>query len=100
MLPKMTEVIIKQLKDLKERPKYSDVDHILILHLLYSEYDKGFTELKPIVAFYLNGFDDFPALKEKQLWNSDSYEEIMQPFYEAHSKLVTLVDKVLEKYGN
>ena len=91
----MTEEIINYITDLKEDPKSGKVDHISLLHTLYCKYSNGMTELKPIAIFYLNGFDDLPALKEKHLWNAEKYDEIMKPFYESHSELNEIVDKVL-----
>lgn len=93
----MTEEIIKDIFSLKENPKSGKVDHISILHELYSKYSNGMTELKPIAIFYLNGFDDLPSLKEKHLWNAKKYNEIMKTFYESHSELNNIVEKVLAK---
>ena len=96
----MTEEIIKNITDLKESPISGKVDHISILHKLYWKYSNGITELKPIAIFYVNGFDDLPALKEKHLWNTEKYDEIMKPFYEAHSELIEIVDTVLTENVN
>jgi hypothetical protein len=96
----MTEEIIKHLAELKEIPNSGKIDHILILHNLYWEYSDGMTELKPLAMFYLNGFDDLPALKEKHLWNTENYNELMKPFYESHSELIKIVDKLLTENGN
>ena len=65
----MTDKIINELKKLKENPVLGNVDHICILHNLYWNYSEGVEQLKPVAMFYLNGFDDLPALREKHLWN-------------------------------
>lgn len=93
----MTEEIIKNIADLKENPNSGKVDHISILHELYFKYSNGMTELEPLVIFYLNGFDNLPALKEKHMWSSRKYDEIMKPFNDSHSELNKIVDKVLAK---
>jgi hypothetical protein len=61
----MNREIIEILIKLKENPSSEKVDHILLLQKIYSEYANGIIELKPIAVFYLNGFDDLPALIEK-----------------------------------
>lgn len=96
----MNESIIKKLIDLKENPNTEKVDHISILHFLYQENRDGMTELKPIVMFYLNGFDDLPALREKHLWRIEIYNELMKPFFKSHSELVKIVDKIIDDYIN
>lgn len=52
-------------------------------------------ELKPIAVFYLNGFDDLPALIEKHLWNELKFDEIRKDFVNAHKELVELIDELL-----
>jgi hypothetical protein len=96
----MNENIIKILIELKENPNSEKVDHISILHCLYQEHRDGMTELKPVVNFYLNGFDDLPALREKHLWRTENYNEIMKPFFNSHSDLVKIVDKIVDDYKN
>ncbi len=86
--------------ELKEKPGSEKIDHISILDNLYSEYSNGMTELKPVAMFYLNGFDDLPALREKHLWKLENYNELMKPFIESHSELIKIVDKVLTENGN
>lgn len=88
------EIIEIQIK-LKENPSSEKVDHILLLQKIYSEYANGIIELKPIAVFYLNGFDDLPALKEKHLWNKLKFDEIRKDFVNAHNELVELIDEIL-----
>ncbi|MFI1770318.1 pentapeptide repeat-containing protein [Thalassobellus citreus] len=93
MTRKTIEILIK----LKEKPSTEKVDHILLLEKIYSEYSNGIPELKPIALFYLNGFDDLPALKEKHLWNELKFNEIRKDFVDAHNELVELIDETLNE---
>ena len=93
----MNREIIKILSDLKEKPSTEKVDHILLLHKIYSEYSSGINELKPIAIFYLNGFDDLPTLREKHLWNDSKFTEIRKDFVNAHTELVELIDSTMNE---
>jgi len=94
----MIDDIKKLLEDLKETPLSEKVDHILILEKLYWKHSKGIPELEPIAMFYINGFDDLPALKEKQFWNTDNYNKLMEHFIESHPILIRAVNEVLDNY--
>jgi len=96
----MKKKIINSLTELKENPNSEKIDHISILNELYWEYSSGFTELKPLAIFYLNGFDDLPALREKHLWQKEKYDELMKPFIDSHSELIEIVNNILAKNGN
>ena len=76
--------MINILSDLKENPKVGKVDHISLLNKVYEEYSAGNKELEPLAMFYLNDFDDLPSLKQKHLWNEDSYSKVMQRFIDYH----------------
>jgi len=91
----MTRETIEILTKLKEKPSTEKVDHILLLKKIYFEYSNGINELKPIAIFYLNGFDDLPALREKHLWNELKFIEIRKDFVDAHNELIELIDKIL-----
>lgn len=91
----MNREIIEILIKLKENPSSEKVDHILLLQKIYAEYANGIIELKPIAVFYLNGFDDLPALIEKHLWNELKFYEIRKDFVSAHNELVELIDELL-----
>lgn len=91
----MTTKIIESLHDLKINPKLETVDHISILHDLYWEYSNGVTELKPIALFYINGFDDLHALREKHLWNLEKYNQVRKHFVESHFALTGIVNQIL-----
>ena len=93
----MNRETIEILTKLKENPSSEKVDHILLLQKIYSEYSNGITELKPIAVFYLNGFDDLPALREKHLWNELKFKEIRKDFFDAHNELVELIDETLNE---
>lgn len=94
---KMNQEIIEILENLKQKPSTEKVDHILLLEKIYWEYSNGMKELEPIAHFYLNGFDDLPALKEKDLWNKSKFTEIRKDFVNAHSKLVEIIESTLRK---
>jgi uncharacterized protein YjbI with pentapeptide repeats len=91
----MNREIIEILIKLKENPSSEKVDHILLLQKIYAEYANGIIELKPIAVFYLNGFNDLPALIEKHLWNELKFDEIRKDFVSAHNELVELIDELL-----
>lgn len=90
---KITEILIK----LKEKPSSEKVDHILLLEKIYSEYSNGIIVLKPIALFFLNGFDDLPALREKHLWNDLKLKEVRKDFVNAHNELIEIIDSVLNE---
>ncbi|MDO5978692.1 hypothetical protein [Flavivirga spongiicola] len=96
----MTEEVIRKLILLKQSPADERVDHIALLYEIYWEFSNGISELKPVAMFYLNGFDNLPALKEKKLWNLDKYNEIMKPFFDSHSELKKLVNDLLKSRSN
>ncbi|WP_347924245.1 pentapeptide repeat-containing protein [Pontimicrobium sp. SW4] len=91
----MNQEIINLLNDLKENPSTEKVDHIILLEKVYSKYSNGIKELEPIAHFYLNGFDDLPALKEKHLWNESKFYEIRKDFVNTHSELIQLIDSTI-----
>jgi len=93
----MTTKIIESLHDLKINPKLETVDHISILQTLYWEYLNGVTELKPIALFYINGFDDLPALREKHLWNLEKYNQVRKHLVESHFELTGIVNQILNR---
>ncbi|WP_417558949.1 pentapeptide repeat-containing protein [Mesoflavibacter zeaxanthinifaciens] len=57
-------------------------------------------ELEPIAHFYMNGFDDLPALKEKDLWNKSKFTEIRKDFVNAHSELIRLIESTISNLKN
>ena len=91
----MTREIVEILEKLRKKPASNSVDHISLLNRLYGEYSEGLTELQPIMNYYLNGLDDLPILKERELWNKDKFEEIRKPFTDSHSELVTIINSLL-----
>ena len=91
----MKREIIEILNKLKEHPSSEKVDHVLLLKYIYNAYSNGMKELKSVAIFYLNGFDDLPALREKHLWNALKYNEIRSDFVNAHGTLVALIDKTI-----
>ncbi|NQX85132.1 MAG: pentapeptide repeat-containing protein [Flavobacteriaceae bacterium] len=93
----MIREIIEILENLKQKPSTEKVDHILLLEKIYSEYSNGMKELEPIAHFYLNGCDDLPTLKEKDLWNKSKFAEIRKDFVNAHSKLVEIIESTIRK---
>ncbi len=94
---KMNREIIEILENLKEKPSTDKVDHILLLERVYSEYSNGMKELEPIAHFYLNRFDDLPALRDKDLWNKPKFVEIRKDFVNAHSELIELVKSIIKE---
>ena len=92
--------IIEIVEHLKENPSSESVDHILLFESIYSEYSNGIKELEPIVHFYLNGFDELPALREKESWNESRFIELRQDFVLAHSKLIDLLETVIIEIKN
>ncbi len=97
---KMNREIIEILIKLKEKPSSEKVDHILLLEKVYSKYSSGIKELESITHFYLSGFDDLPAMKEKHLWNEAKFDEIRKDFVNAHGELVQLIDTTLSDLKN
>lgn len=93
----MNKEIIDILVNLKQSPSKENVDHILLLEKIYSAYKNGIHELKPIVDFYLNSFDELPTLKEKPLWNARRFNQIRKDFVNDHSILLKLIDNVLNE---
>jgi len=96
----MNREIIEILTKLKEKPSSEKVDHILLLEKVYSKYSNGIKELEPIAHFYLNGFDDLPALKEKHLWNKSKFTEIRKNFINAHNELIELIESTINDLKN
>ena len=93
----MTDEIKDILNELLKPINNSEVDHIALLQEVYYLYTEGAKELEPLMSYYLNGLDDVPNLKEKELWNKESYRNARVPFEESFSKLVKAVDLVLSK---
>ena len=95
---KLPEDIIKEITLLKDNPRLEKVDHICILHKLYFKIEDGnLSQLTPISSFYIGmGFDDFPCLKEKHLWNEEAYIDIIKPFIDSHDELVDIINLILE----
>lgn len=91
----MTREIIKILTDLKENPLIENIDHILLLEKIYFAYSNGIKELEPIAHFYLNGCEDLPTLKEKNLWNTSKFTERRQHFVNAHNELIELIESTI-----
>ncbi len=94
----MTRQIINKLILLKQNPTDENVDHISLLYELYWDFSNGVSELKPIAMFYIDGFDNLPALSEKKLWNLEKYYEVMKPFFKSHSELKKIVTTILETH--
>lgn len=93
----MNREIIEILTHLKEKPSSEKVDHILLLEKIYSKYSTGIKELESIAHFYLNGFDDLPALKEKHLWNESKFNEVRKDFVNAHYQLVEIINSTINE---
>lgn len=96
----MNKKIIKLLIQLKENPVIEEVDHILILNELYWIYSEGIKKLKPIAMYFVNGIDDIPALREKNLWGKEKFLELRKPFTDSHSELLIIINNILSENLN
>lgn len=71
---------------------FSEIDHLSILQEIYDEYNGGKQEYYLIARYFINGLDDVPSLKQKELWNEKAFEKSRIIFYDNHYKLVEMID--------
>ncbi|UKN00301.1 hypothetical protein K6119_11205 [Paracrocinitomix mangrovi] len=68
-----------------------------ILHDLYFEWRDGYEYLEPVAKYYINGLDELPGLKVKNLWNEDKFNESRKPFTDSYPELHAIVLGILQK---
>jgi len=57
------------------KPLNSDVDHLEILSSIYNKHMDSGRPHSDLIKYYLNGLDEIPTQKQKQLWNEKAIME-------------------------
>jgi antitoxin component YwqK of YwqJK toxin-antitoxin module len=71
---------------------FKEIDHLSILQEIYDEFNKGEQEYYLLARFFINGLDDIPNLKQRQLWNEAAFEKARKIFYNSQGKLIQIID--------
>jgi hypothetical protein len=77
--------------ELLSKPLNSEVDHLEILFNMYDKYMESRNELSNLMRYYLNGLDEIPTLKVKEVWNKDAYNSQRELFINSYPELLEIL---------
>ena len=87
-------------KDIKLLSKSvnSGVDHLEILDQIYYRYMETGNELSNLMKFYLNGLDEIPTIKVKEVWNLDAFNKQRLLFIDRYPELLEILQKDFDSF--
>ena len=87
-------------KDIKLLSKSvnSGVDHLEILAQIYYRYMETGNELSNLMKFYLNGLDEIPTIKVKEVWNLDAFNKQRLLFIDRYPELLEILQKDFDSF--
>ena len=77
--------------ELLSKPLNSDVDHLELLSVMYDKHMEVGNKLSNLMKYFLNGLDEIPTMRVKDLWNKDSFIKQRELFVNSYPELLEIL---------
>lgn len=87
----MKKELKNKIAELKSN-SFNEIDHLSILQEICDEFNEGRQEYYLLARYFINGLDDTPNLKQRELWNESAFEKAREIFYNSHDQLIQIIE--------